>query len=70
MSEIFNNEIECIKDVIMYDGNVKFFTKGKRYKANTQGEYKEAINNLGEMHGLGNVLDEDRFFKDHFIIVN
>lgn len=58
----------CTKTVVMDLTEEVTFTKGKKYKVVRDGRYIEALNNQGEVHGIGGMYAKD-FFKEHFEVV-
>ena len=59
----------CIKDVVMDESFEVAFTKGKTYETDFDATYLDAVNNQGEEHSLGTLNDEDKWFQEHFEIV-
>lgn len=65
--------IECIKEVILDDGDIKCFTLNHIYKAYKDDEGIRAVDDTGTIHfltgkyGKEDELDEDKkWFNKHF----
>lgn len=68
-TDLFQDYIYCKKDIVMDITEQVAFTAGEKYLANLQARYINAIDNQGEVHGLGTLYDEDKFFHNHFLVV-
>lgn len=66
----YTDRVVCTNDVVMQGTSDLVFVSGKEYKGNTTGIWIHLINEFGEKHCVGRFSDEDKFFKNHFKLIN
>jgi hypothetical protein len=67
--DLFQDWIICKRSVVMDLTGEVAFTEGEKYLTNLQAQYINAVDNQGEVHCLGTMYDEDKFFHKHFLVI-